>query len=284
MKRVRRWSHTIVCGAMLLPFPAHADATKEACVSSATNGQLRRDEGKLLAAHESFLACAQEACPALVREDCAKWAEQTRTQLPSIVLGARDEAGRDRTDVVVTVDGAPFATSLDGLPKALDPGPHRLHLASDDLSADVDVALRAYEPPRVIVVTLHPSDVATVTKEVTATDQVSGRRPLWPIFALGGASLGAAITAASLVVVAHGQSSALDDRCAPRCTPSDTAGLDRSILFANVAAGVSVLALAGALVVALVRPGAATTKATPAVSLGPLTLDRGGGASAVIRY
>lgn len=269
---------------MLLPASALADATKEACVSSATNGQLRRDEGKLLAAHESFLACAREECPTVVREDCSKWAEQTRAQLPSIVLGARDDEGRDRTNVVVTLDGAPFATTLDGLPKMLDPGPHRLHLTSGDLVADVEVALRAYEPPRVVVVTLRAPDRAAGAGRLVAPDGAPARRPVWPVIALGGVSLGAAVTAASLVVVAHGQSNDLDDRCAPRCTSSDTAGLERSLLFANVTAGVSILALAGALFVGLFRSGPATVTTQPSVSMGPLPLERGGGASAVFRY
>jgi hypothetical protein len=48
-----------------------------------------------------------------------------RGQRPRIVvLGAKDEHGTDVTDVTVTHDDQPFATTLDGKPLPIDTGPH----------------------------------------------------------------------------------------------------------------------------------------------------------------
>ncbi|HVK64313.1 MAG TPA: hypothetical protein VM694_07560, partial [Polyangium sp.] len=81
--------------------PGEAAAQKQACADASEQGQELRDQGKLLAARERFLACAAEACPAIVRKDCADWLADLDERTPSIVLDARGPAGQDLTDVRV---------------------------------------------------------------------------------------------------------------------------------------------------------------------------------------
>jgi hypothetical protein len=87
-------------------------------------GQKLREAGKLTATRERFLACAADACPPMVRKDCAQWLEDTDRMFPTIVFSATDEAGRDLSAVHVTVDGAPLADRLDGRALRVEPGEH----------------------------------------------------------------------------------------------------------------------------------------------------------------
>jgi hypothetical protein len=58
--------------AALLAFAAHpvlADMTKDQCIDANGKGQELRREGKLSEARDQLRACANAACPAMVRDD-----------------------------------------------------------------------------------------------------------------------------------------------------------------------------------------------------------------------
>ena len=103
---------------------AHADP--QACAAAAEDGQKLRAAGKLLAARSKLTECAVAACPALIRDDCARWNADLAATMPSIIIDARDADLRDLADVEVSIDGTTRAPSLDGKSIAIDPGPHRL--------------------------------------------------------------------------------------------------------------------------------------------------------------
>src|SRR5258706_11127444 len=86
---------------------AHADDVKNACASASETAQQLRIDGKLRAAHEQLTACSRPICPAIVKRDCDAWLSEVEAILPSIVLVARDETGRDLVDVRVLLDAEP---------------------------------------------------------------------------------------------------------------------------------------------------------------------------------
>jgi hypothetical protein len=148
-------------GALLSAAPALAD-DKAACLDASMKGQTLRDSKKLLEARDQFRLCARAQCPAVVQSDCASWLDAVEKSLPTVVITARDGLGAPLLDVKVTVDGAPFVTTLDGRAVPMNPGAHKFHFElPDGTSQDVEsivtegaqnqpiagVLKRAPEPP-----------------------------------------------------------------------------------------------------------------------------------------
>jgi hypothetical protein len=104
--------------------PAFADVTKNQCIEANTRGQELRRDGKLSAAREQLRLCANPACPALVRDDCARRLDELDKIQPTIVFVTKDAAGNDVAGVAVAVDGRPLAARLDGSELLVDPGEH----------------------------------------------------------------------------------------------------------------------------------------------------------------
>lgn len=121
-------SACVVIAFLCAPAVARAAADADACIAASESEiGLRKDE-RLRAALEKLAICAAPTCPQEVREECGRRAVALNAVLPSLVVAATDEAGNDLAAVIVTVDGAPFATALDGRPLPIDPGSHVLRL------------------------------------------------------------------------------------------------------------------------------------------------------------
>jgi hypothetical protein len=103
---------------------ARADVTKAQCIDANAKGQDLRRNAHISAAREQFRACADPACPALVRDDCAKRLDEADRAQPTVVFDAKDGSGHDLSAVKVTVDGRPLVDKLDGTAVQVDPGEH----------------------------------------------------------------------------------------------------------------------------------------------------------------
>ena len=124
------------------------------CLAASEKGQRARAAGKLREAKEAFQICNQDACPAIVRSDCAKWRDELQASAPSVVFGARDAKGHDLFDVTVTMDGEVVTRKLDGKAVTVDPGPHTFKLEAPGFPAVTEKALvKEGEKARVITVT-----------------------------------------------------------------------------------------------------------------------------------
>jgi hypothetical protein len=142
---------------------AHAADTKAECIAAADQGQSLRDEGKYLRARATFATCAREACPKVIVQSCTRWLRETDEATPTVVIGARDDAGQDLTDAHVTMDGAPLVESLDGKPLQADPGPHVFRFTrTGSAPAEATLVLRAGEKNRVVGVTMRSERAARV--------------------------------------------------------------------------------------------------------------------------
>jgi len=168
---------------------AHAD--KAACISAADQGQQLRDDGKYRAARERFVTCSKAECPKVVAGSCSQWLRDLDGSTPSLVLGAKDPAGGDLTDVRVSFDGDTLATSLDGKPVLVDPGSHRLRFErAGSEPVELTILIRAGEKNRGVAPTLRPpapvkvADTATAPEVKPTTDGSQTAR-----FAIGGTVL-----------------------------------------------------------------------------------------------
>src|SRR5215471_12509421 len=110
----------VVAVMLATPVRARAAPDKQACVDAATRGQIQRDDAKFRSASEAFEFCANEACPAVVRESCATWLAELRQRTPRLTIRI---AGADQGDVALRVDGKPAALAR---PLVLDPGRHNV--------------------------------------------------------------------------------------------------------------------------------------------------------------
>ncbi|WP_437507577.1 hypothetical protein [Sorangium sp. So ce1099] len=278
--------------AYLQPARAHA-GDAEACFTASEEGQRLRDEGRLREARARFISCGSAACPALVRSDCAGWLSDVTARVPTLILSAEDEQGQDVADVQVTVDGAPLAARLDGKAVEVDPGEHVLHFERAG-SAPVALRLVVREGEKLRRVSTRlvrsagprggagvPGGGAPAPEEGALPPRGEGAASpasalLLPI-ALGGVAAAGGVAYAALGLSARADADRLRTTCAPRCAEADVDAVRTRIVGANIAFGVGVAALGGAVAALLLgRAGPAAPAAAAAVHVVPLP----GGAAA----
>ncbi|MBI5534011.1 MAG: hypothetical protein HY898_14920 [Deltaproteobacteria bacterium] len=250
---------------------------KKACFNAHEQGQLAKAGRHLIAAAESFSVCASEACPAVVREECAKWLADLQGAIPSVVPVAVDSKGNDTADCVVTVDGQPLSDRLDGRSFKLDPGEHLFRfvlpdgssieqkyvLSEGDVRRRIAVDFRSLKKPEPLVV--QPAPPASRPVPVAA----------WILGGVGVVALGSfAFFAAS----GKSKENDLKNHCAPNCPDSEVTVMDRRYLAADISLGVGVASLGVATYLLLARKPAAPATAAW-VDLVPTTPGAG-----VVRY
>jgi hypothetical protein len=134
-----------------------AAADDALCVASSEQALSLRKSGKLREALKTLALCADPSCPAEVRAECAHRIDEVKAALPTLILAAKDGAGNDLYAVKVSVDGAPIATNLDGLPIVLDPGEHTFTFeAAGQPPVDKRLVLREGETDRRETVLIGP--------------------------------------------------------------------------------------------------------------------------------
>jgi hypothetical protein len=120
-----------------------APPDKAACLAASNKAQDLRDAHKLVEAREQLRICAQQACPGVVAKDCLTWLDAVEQGLPTVVVSAKDPAGRDLFDVKVTADGQPLTSKLAGDALPMNPGPHAFHFElADGTVLDQQVLVR----------------------------------------------------------------------------------------------------------------------------------------------
>jgi hypothetical protein len=101
-----------------------APPSKEECIDANAQGQNLRREGKFSSARQALRACADSACPAVLRTDCVKRLDELDAAQPTLVLEVKDSTGVDVAQVVVKIDGNEVEASRRGAALPLDPGQH----------------------------------------------------------------------------------------------------------------------------------------------------------------
>jgi hypothetical protein len=157
--------------------PARADTA--ACIAASEAEVGLRKQQKLRAALDQLSVCSAPACPAEVKAECDRRAAELNAALPTIVLGATDAAGNDVSAVTVTVDGAPFATALDGRALPIDPGNHTLHFqAAGRAPIDKTIVAREGEKARRVSVVLGAAGATSAVAPVAGVAPVATVAPV----------------------------------------------------------------------------------------------------------
>jgi hypothetical protein len=133
---------------------AEASDQKQACLTAADSGQSLRDDGRYSSARDQFLACARDACPKIVHDQCTEWLRQLDDAMPTVVFAAKDEHGNDVSGARVFSGSKLVTSNLDGKPVALDPGPYDIRFERDpNQSVTLHVVLRSGEKNRAVTAT-----------------------------------------------------------------------------------------------------------------------------------
>lgn len=239
----------VVAAAWMSPRAAKgADPDSLACIHAAEDGQAARDRGEYLKAREILATCTAGACPGIIRRDCSTWLEDVRAATPSIVVIARDAAGRDLTSATLMVDGA--TRSLDGSAIELDPGPHVVRLEGVGITEE-HIVVTAGEKQRSITLTIPQKSGApnlVVVPAPQARDEKSVETPHVPAgsYVLGGLGVAGLATFGVFGFMGMSDADHLRDTCAPGCNPPDVDAVRTKLIVADVGLGVGVVALAAA--------------------------------------
>lgn len=243
----------LIAATLLLHAASARADDADRCASRAESAQSARVAGKLRAAREGFIECSSDKCPAVVRRDCGRWLSEVETELPTVVVKARDN-GQDVADVRVVIDGVAVAQRLDGLPIAVDAGTRTFRFERAGRPAITRrILVGSGEHARLISIDLEPRPEAP-----------SRVGPL----VLGG--VGLAFAGAGGVLWALGKSahSDLESTCAPEgaCSTADVDSAKLKLVLGDVSMLVGAVAFVSAVTWWLVTqpsPGRAPTAAPP---------------------
>ena len=231
----------------LVSWPALSRADdKQACAEAAQEAQSLRDAAKLSAAREKLLFCAREACPKVVRGDCASWLDEVDRAMPSVVVQARDPAGRD-LDGKLFVDDRLVKPGLTGEAVVLDPGKHRIAVVTSGgrrIQQSIVVALGEKHRRVLLELTAEPAREQAKPAQPLPAASAPPDRSVMP-GVLGGVGAAGLVTFGVLQVLAQGEYQDAKDGCGSTrtCSDDELSPIRAKFVASGVALGVGVVAL-----------------------------------------
>lgn len=233
---------------------AQAAPQTRSCVDAYDAEQRRTEAGDLLGAREELYVCGRTSCPAVVVRQCVAALDALEPRIPTVTLAAKDASGADLSDVRVTLDGASWQAQLDGRELSVNPGPHSLVFSAKGLrDVEVRIVAREREKGRVVSV-VFPGDPHAPPPTRPEGPPKPGPVPT-VTFVLGGAALAAMGVFAYFAVSGLSARSDLD-ACSPFCPESQRDSARAKLRGADIALGIAVVALGGAIVTYVLRPHA----------------------------
>jgi hypothetical protein len=226
-------------------------AEVDVCLDAHEQAQVLEKAGRLLDAREQLRSCSKASCPALVQQDCVPWLAEIERTIPTVAFEASDD-GEPVLDVRVTVDGREVTRRLEGQTLSLDPGVHSFRFERPQRSAiEQELAVNPGEKNRLVGVAFR----SPPPLPKPASTSIGEYRPIPPlVWALGGLSLVAAATTASLGAWALSERANLASSCAPFCSSSRISSLETKVALTDVASAVALGAALGTVYVYLTRP------------------------------
>jgi hypothetical protein len=267
--------------------------TKKECASAYEDTQALRRDGRLAEAQKRALACTQDACPDVVKQDCTRWLAEIETNQPTVVFEAFDVSGAETAAVEVSVDGALLKDRLDGKSVAVDPGERVFRYQLTDGSStpvETRVVVREGEKNRKLTVRFAVAGSAVGagagSDGVHAGDDTGAQGGVptlaWVLGGVGVVGIGAFATFGILGLSekADREAPVAEGGCAPNCSDDDVSSVRTKLVLADVSLGVGVAALGVATYLLLT-----SRKDAPAASQSALRVQggptRGGGWAAV---
>jgi hypothetical protein len=269
--------------ALAITSPALAAPTPHECAAASEDATSLQKQEKLGAAKDRFLVCADAACPAEIRDECAHRLSEVTDAIPSVVFDVKDAAGNDVSAVKVTMDGAPLVDHLGSAAIPIDPGEHAFHFEGADALQAVDKSfvVRDGEKNRHLAVTMGGGAPAAAPAAATgatppAADQASSpggwsdRKTLAVVAGgLGIVSLG--IGAAFGIMTFSQYNNAKTECTTLGCAPgsqaqSDLSTANTSATISDVGFGAGAVLVAGAVVLWITDKPSAPVQVVPTAS------------------
>ncbi len=248
--------------------PRRAPGVAQKCATAYEEAQRLQAQARLLEARGEAAACAAIACPPEIVSYCGKLADEIEASVPSIVVAAIDASRRDQV-ATVSVDGAAMKP-LDGRPLRLDPGLHRLRVATTAppvRTAELEVTLRSGERNRRVEVVI-PGGAAQAGPPERHGAPPFGYVPAAIAFGVAAVGLGVGATTG---VVALSEDGELEEACnvesatCPATQADQVAATERLGYASTIGFAVGGAALAAGVVLAIV---AASSRAPEGVEVG----------------
>ncbi len=265
----------VVASSLGATLASHADADAKQCIDQHQEAQSLRKQGKLLGAKEKLVACADPACPKVIREDCQALLTTVDANIPTVVFGATDSKGNDLSDVKVYVDGTKIADKLEGRAVAVDPGEHRVRFEpAKGQAVERALVAREGEKNRTIrieigAVAAAPSGASAASGAVPAptlapvsTSEAPGKSSPMLAYVIGGVGVLALGSFTYFAIKGRQEQSDLQNGCAPYCQQSDADSMHRKYLIADICLGVGVASL-GVATYLLIRHASRGSAETP---------------------
>jgi hypothetical protein len=254
---MKRSAVLLALGLSMVAAPALADDKAE-CLDAYEKAQRVRQESKLRESKKQLALCARDVCPTSIRKDCGRWLDEVDQSIPTIVLRASGANGEDLKDVSVTMDGEPLATSLTGTAVPIDPGAHKfVFTPAGKTPVTVEAVVAEGDKRRVIAMRVESASVPPSSSSEMPAERpgvVTTERPVpaltWILGGVGLVSLGGFGFFAM-----RGASTRSDlDSCKPFCAQDDIDASKQNYVIGDVFLGVSIVALAGAVILYVTRP------------------------------
>jgi hypothetical protein len=234
----------LAAGALVPARVARADETPEAapppdiknqCADAYEATQRERAAGHLQIARKNGIFCAQSSCPEVLRSDCAKWADELSSSIPSLVIEVRSPNGELLSDVYIEVDGTPFAQHLDGRALEIDPGRHHFRFEALGL---------APTEQDVVVLQGHDTEHLRVALALEPMKPPPVRRVPSLSYVLGGVTLLGVGSFAFFGLTGNHKKNELDlAGCRPACDPGLKKPIQNDYLVADISLGAAVVSL-----------------------------------------
>ena len=245
--------------SLALPSVARADPPDRAtCASAYEQGQRLRKQNALVESRAQLVVCGRDPCPESLQPDCVRWLGEVEHLVPSIVVAARKDDGSDVKDARVLVDGRLVAERLDGNAIEVNPGDHtvRVEIGTDVL--EQSILTNAAEKARIVTFKvrdrLPPPPPRPPPPPPPPPPPVVTERPIgWPTYVLSGIGVVGLGLFGGFAIRGESQYGDLKN-CRPACDPDDVSATRVSYRVSDVALGVGILAVAGAVITYITRP------------------------------
>jgi hypothetical protein len=221
---------------------ANTDDETTACVDAYERGQERLVVAALIEARERFALCSRASCPSFIHEDCTRFLEEVKLEIPTVSLEVT--SGNRRLAAVRILEGERVlhhGTTKE--PIELDPGGHELRFeAPGAVPVTRSLVVERGEKGLIIEVDLPPL-VAPVPAQKNVAALPAERKvdsAPWIVLGIGTAGVGAFALLGSMGL---SEERRLERGCAPRCSASELRSLRTKYLFADVALGIGVTGL-----------------------------------------
>jgi hypothetical protein len=301
---VRRFVPLALASASVSFVASGARADEASCIAASEKEVGLRKTGKLQDALKELAVCAAATCSTEVNAECTRRIGEVKAALPTVVVRATDAAGNDLTDVKVTLDGVPFASTLDGRAIPVDPGKHLLRFESAGKPPlERTLLFGEGEKDRRVTVVLGESGASPVepapAAPVVVPPPASGNEPAPAVapanpsasphgggvrsagFVVGGVGIAGLLAGGILGGLAISKVSSAKGECNPNCSaninPAATQDMQTAGTFADASTGLlvagGVLAAAG---VVMVLVGGARKEGASALWIAPVVTAQGG--------